>query len=182
MIERCCGVPSFSHRCQRRVVHGPRRCHRVTPPGDGSERKDAQGSRAAYLVASPALILHGGDQQAGAAAGLGPCPGMQPIPARRLAQAHHRSHALAAALEPQDRQMPAEDFHLTEQPHLPDSRLRAARPLKLGATRKAGPPGSFTRGLPVARLRPRALGLPGVPLQIPRGTDRMPCLGLLYAS
>lgn len=127
-MKRCCGVPSPSHRCQRRVVHhGPRRCHRVTPPGGGG--------RAAYLIASPALVLHGGDQQAGAAAGLGPCP------ARRLAQAHHGSHALAAAPEPQDWQVPAEDFYLTRQPHHPASCLPAARPLKLGATRRAGPPG-----------------------------------------
>lgn len=134
-MKRCCGIPSPSHRCQRRVVHGPRRCHRVTPPGGGG--------RAAYLIASPALVLHGGDQQAGAAAGLGPCP------ARRLAQAHHGSHALAAAPEPQDWQVPAVDFYLTGQPHHPASCLPAARPLKFGATRRAGPPGgSFREGCP----------------------------------
>lgn len=108
----------------------------------------AQGAPVAYFVASSALVLHGRDQQAGAAAGLGPCQGLQPPAPRWLAQAHHRSHTLASALEPQDWQVPAKDFHLTRQLHLSAGWLLGRQALKLGASRRAGPPGSSSQGCP----------------------------------
>lgn len=172
MTERFCGVPSPSHRCQRR--RGTRAASLSPSHTPGRRRREegcSEGGRVSYLVAGPALVLHGGDQQAGAAARLG---------ARRLAQAHHRSHALAAALEPQDRQVPAEDLHLTGQPHRPDSRLPAARPLEFGATRRTGLRGPSREGCPWPACVRGLWDFPEFHGKFPVRRVECPCLAFPY--
>lgn len=65
------------------------------------------------LIAGPALVLQGGDKQAGEvrAAPLAPSPGL--TSGRLLTEAQHRPDALTPVPHSQSRQLPTHYLHLT---------------------------------------------------------------------
>lgn len=79
-----------------------------------------------HLIAGPALVLQGGDEQVGGVRAAPLAPGLRPrlTFGSLLTEDQHRSDALAPVPQPQGRQVPTDHLDLTVQLHL----ARAAPP------------------------------------------------------
>lgn len=102
--------------------------------------------RSTHLIAGPALVPHGADDQAGRtrAASLASSPRPRLTPRRLLTEAQHRPDAFAPVPHSQSRQVPTDNLNLAVQLHFARA---AARGPQLGFETSPFPPSSAATGV-----------------------------------
>lgn len=104
-----------------------------------------------HLIAGPALVLQGGDEQVGGVRAAPLAPGLRPqlTFGSLLTEDQHRSDALAPVPQPQGRQVPTDHLDLTVQLHLAEPQYQDPqhRDPQLGFEISLFPPGSAAAGV-----------------------------------